>query len=227
MRIQDLAYYMALADLGSFSQVSKKFKISQPTVSLAIKRLEKELKTELIWRDPSRQQLTLTHSGRILQKHAAVILQEMALAETEIIKEANQKFVLGLTDLVEFAYFPAVKEHLSDHFLIHLQKRLVHSDEALSQIQKGDLDAAFITGDLSEDSNLIEEKLTILDIPHPALHLYNEKNLPPFRLSFVYLKDRLDDSDLSAILTELQHAIWRSSKEDFTLIKKTEDDPKV
>ncbi|MFC4761470.1 LysR family transcriptional regulator [Fructobacillus durionis] len=217
MRIQDLEYYLSLAELGSFSQVSKKFQVSQPTISLAMQRLEKELNTELIWRDPGHQKLALTHPGQILLKHAKKIVAQYQQAEDEIQKEAEQKLVLGLSEIVDFAYFPSIEEHLSDHFFTHLRKETVNAETALEQLQKGQFDALLITGSLP-----IEEKLTIIDIPHPPLHLSAGKPLPDFQLSFVYQKDSLENSDLALILEELQGAIASAQAKDFALISKSE-----
>lgn len=215
MRIQDLQYYLALAELGSFSKVSKQFKVSQPTVSLAMQRLEKELGTELIWRDPGHQQLALTHPGRILQQHAEQMVNHYFLAEEEIKKEAEQKLVLLLSELAELAYFPAIQEHLSDHFFTHLQQRQASTEEALQALKVGQADAAILTSSFP-----IEEKLVAEEIPHPDLQLSEDKVLPAFPLTFVYREDRLQGPDLTRILAELKAAIATASARDFTLISK-------
>ncbi|MDD9139249.1 LysR family transcriptional regulator [Fructobacillus sp. CRL 2054] len=217
MRIQDLEYYLSLAELGSFSQVSKKFQVSQPTVSLAMQRLEKELNTELIWRDPGHKKLALTHPGHILLKHARKMVAQYHQAEDEIQKEAEQKLVLGLSEIVDFAYFPSIEQHLSDHFFTHLRKETVNGVDALSKLHKGQFDALLITGPLP-----IEEKLTVIDIPHPPLRLSEDKALPDFKLSFVYQEDSLQNSDLALILKELVGAIVSAQEKDFTLISKSE-----
>ncbi|MCK8617878.1 LysR family transcriptional regulator [Fructobacillus sp. M158] len=216
MRIQDLQYYLALADLGSFSKVSKQFNVSQPTISLAMQRLEKELATELIWRDPGHQKFALTHPGRILQQHAQQIVTQYQLAEEEIQKEAEQKLLLVLSELANLAYFPAVEEHLSDHFFTHLQKKTASTNEALQALASGQADAALLTSPVT-----IEEKFTAIDIPHSPLQLSADKALPAFPLTFVYRKERLQNTDLSRILDELRAGIDSAAAVDFTLISKS------
>lgn len=221
MRIQDLEYYIALSELGSFSQVSKKFHISQPTVSLAMQRLEKELTSELIWRDPGHQKLALTHPGKILLSYARKIVHEYEQAQLAIQKEAKQKFSLAMSEMVDLAYYPAIKEHLSEHFFTHLQKSIVHGPESVAALQSGKIDALLIIGSVTVDSPFLVES-----IPHPSLLLPNGQSLPDFTLSFVYKEETKNSQTMAAILSELKTAIHLASANDFTLISKSEDLPK-
>lgn len=41
MKLNDLKYYQALVKYKNFSQVAAKFNVSQPTITMAIQRLEK------------------------------------------------------------------------------------------------------------------------------------------------------------------------------------------
>lgn len=50
MNIKDLQYYVSLTQLKNFSLVAAQFHVSQPTISAAIRRLETELKTQLLIR---------------------------------------------------------------------------------------------------------------------------------------------------------------------------------
>ena len=43
MKLNDLKYYQALVKYKNFSQVAAKFNVSQPTITMAIQRLEKIL----------------------------------------------------------------------------------------------------------------------------------------------------------------------------------------
>ncbi|GAP01342.1 LysR substrate binding domain protein [Fructobacillus fructosus] len=217
MRIQDLEYYLALAELGSFSQVSKRFNISQPTVSLAMQRLEKELTSELIWRDPGHQKMAFTHPGQILLEHAKKIVQEYQQAQVAIQKEAEQKFALGLSEMVDLAYYPAIKEHLSDHFFTHLQKSLVQRNEGLRLLQDGKVDALLVIGSAN-----LAAPYRVEEIAHPALLQPNGQALPDFTLSFIYQDSGQSSETMTAILSELKTAIHSASQNDFTLISKTE-----
>lgn len=58
MNFKDLEYFQRLVREKSFTKVAKAFHVSQPTITYAVKRLEEELGTELVYRD-SNTELTL------------------------------------------------------------------------------------------------------------------------------------------------------------------------
>lgn len=70
MNIKELQYYLALTELKSFSQVATRFHVSQPTITAAIKRLERELGTQLLIRANPHLPVELTTTGQQVQQHA-------------------------------------------------------------------------------------------------------------------------------------------------------------
>ena len=49
MDIKQLTYFMAVAQEGSYSKAAEKLGISQPTLSIAVKKLEEELGLPLFY----------------------------------------------------------------------------------------------------------------------------------------------------------------------------------
>lgn len=71
MDIKQLTYFMAVAQEGSYSKAAEKLGISQPTLSIAVKKLEEELGLPLFYTFNRRQVLTdgglrLMNGGRQL-----------------------------------------------------------------------------------------------------------------------------------------------------------------
>lgn len=58
MRVEDLRYFEHLAEVLNYTRASKDLEISQPTLSLAIKRLEEEWGVQLFSRNRSTVELT-------------------------------------------------------------------------------------------------------------------------------------------------------------------------
>ena len=58
MDIKQLTYFMAVAQEGSYSKAAEKLGISQPTLSIAVKKLEEELGLPLFYTFNRRQVLT-------------------------------------------------------------------------------------------------------------------------------------------------------------------------
>ena len=70
MKLQQLKYFNALCRLKSFSKVASTFKVSQPTVSYAIKSLEEDLGVQLILRNQSHTDVSLTKEGELFRKYS-------------------------------------------------------------------------------------------------------------------------------------------------------------
>ncbi|WP_054654998.1 helix-turn-helix domain-containing protein [Lentilactobacillus kisonensis] len=47
MQIKDMEYFIKLTEVRNFTQVAQAFKVSQPTITYAVKRLETELNASL------------------------------------------------------------------------------------------------------------------------------------------------------------------------------------
>ncbi|MDF7637797.1 LysR substrate-binding domain-containing protein [Leuconostocaceae bacterium ESL0958] len=144
MRIADLEYYIALASYRNFSQVSDRFNVSQPTISLAMQRLEKEMGTELLKRNKAHKNLTLTYAGQVFLQHADTMVEQYKLAQTEIQRITEHSLLIGLPPIIQIAYFPDIAMRLSDQVLTHLRTQEIGAHEALNQLKSGELDASFI-----------------------------------------------------------------------------------
>lgn len=74
MTLTELRYLVALADTGHFRKAAEHCNVSQPTLSIAIKKLEGELGISLFER--SRQKVTVTPTGERIVEQAKTVLQE-------------------------------------------------------------------------------------------------------------------------------------------------------
>ena len=61
MTLQQLKYALTIADCGSMNEAAKQLFISQPSLSLAVKELEKEIGTRLFKR--SNRGVSVTQEG--------------------------------------------------------------------------------------------------------------------------------------------------------------------
>ena len=58
MDIKQISYFMAVAQEGGYSRAAEKLNVSQPTLSIAVKKLEEELGTRLFYTFDRKQCLT-------------------------------------------------------------------------------------------------------------------------------------------------------------------------
>ncbi|WP_032800383.1 helix-turn-helix domain-containing protein, partial [Streptococcus sobrinus] len=52
MNLKDFQYFQELAKLNSFTAVAQSFKVSQPTITYAVKRLKDYFNCDLFIKDP-------------------------------------------------------------------------------------------------------------------------------------------------------------------------------
>ena len=83
MNLQQLEYFLASAERGSFSAAAEALHLSQPSVSEQVRRLEAELGVALFARVG--RGLTLTEAGRSLRPHAEAVLEEVQEARESVV----------------------------------------------------------------------------------------------------------------------------------------------
>jgi DNA-binding transcriptional LysR family regulator len=91
-----LEYFVKIAELGSLTAAAQELHVSQPSLTVAVQRLERELETKLFIR--SRRGVSLTSTGQVLMRHASHALRTLELARDEIHsleEEPRGRFSLG------------------------------------------------------------------------------------------------------------------------------------
>ena len=145
MNLKDLYYFYDLSNLQSFTAVARKNGVSQPSISYAIKRLEKEFHCQLLVHDPSHRTFKLTPQGDILLRHVKKALPEMQGAQKEILRSLSSYNTIGFPPLI-IDYLvrkePAFIENASALRNIHpIQDGSI---ELLNLLSMGELDASFM-----------------------------------------------------------------------------------
>ena len=97
MKLQQLKYFNALCRLKSFSKVASTFKVSQPTVSYAIKSLEEDLGAQLFLRNQSHTDVSLTKEGELFKKYSLNALQQLDMGITAVKNAHDGRIKIGLT----------------------------------------------------------------------------------------------------------------------------------
>ena len=97
MKLQQLKYFNALCRLKSFSKVASTFKVSQPTVSYAIKSLEEDLGVQLFLRSQSHTDVSLTKEGELFRKYSLNALQQLDMGITAVKNAHDGRIKIGIT----------------------------------------------------------------------------------------------------------------------------------
>lgn len=145
MNIKELYYYHDLVRTKKFSQVAADFNISQPTVTMAIKRLEESFGTTFFMRDRSHHQLTVTSTGLQFDQHVQRIIEELEIAQKELARAKQERISFGLPPIIGSWYFPRFTPALLQAGLLNQLEVVDHGSASLLQLlAKGELDLALL-----------------------------------------------------------------------------------
>ena len=141
MKIRDLEYFIELVKNKNFSVVADHFQVSQPTITMAINRLEEEYGTTFFIRDHVHHQITVTKVGQQYAQHVRMILRELAIARREIDHAKLNKIRFGLPPIIGNYYFPPLTPQLLRTNLIgKLEVTEEGSENLLQMLLRGELD---------------------------------------------------------------------------------------
>lgn len=145
MNIKELYYYHDLVRTKNFSQVAADFNISQPTVTMAIKRFEESFGTTFFMRDRSHHQLTVTSTGLQFDQHVQRIIEELEIAQKELARAKQERISFGLPPIIGSWYFPRFTPALLQAGLLNQLEVVDHGSASLLQLlAKGELDLALL-----------------------------------------------------------------------------------
>jgi LysR family hydrogen peroxide-inducible transcriptional activator len=183
MTLTQLEYVVAVDTYGSFSLAAEKSLVTQPTLSMQIRKLEEQLDAVLF--DRSKQPVIPTSVGKMVIEQARIVLRE-ARQLPEIISDSKKttsgNLVIGM--------IPTIAPYLMPYFLgqfsrqypeVHLEIRELKTGEIIDLLQRDLLDAGILATPLHEEK-IIEEVLyyeEILLYLHPKHHLVGKEHIHP------------------------------------------------
>ena len=175
MNTRDFDYFLSLTKTGNFSQTAEKFAVSQPTITTAIKRLEDYFHAQLIIRDRRHHDISVTPAGEQLAAHAAIILNQLTLAQQDIAWEKKTKIRFGLPPIIGGYLFPKIAPDLINTGLMpQLEAIEAGSAALLDQIKAGKLDFAV----LGASGPLVESDLHVVQINAAPFVIITRKDDP-------------------------------------------------
>lgn len=160
MTIQQLEYILAVDQFRHFVKAAEHCRVTQPTLSAMIQKLEEELGVKVF--DRSMQPICPTPIGVKILHQARIIIAQAGQVK-EIINEEKQ----SLTGTFRLAVLPTITPYLLPRFFPQLVEKYPDLDirvtemktqEIQQALHAGDLDAAIIATSL-EDASLVETTL--------------------------------------------------------------------
>lgn len=195
MTLQQLAYFIAAADKGSFSAAANELHMAQPSLSEQIRRLEAELGVQLFTRAGRR--LELTEAGRLLRPQAERTLAAASEA-AESVREVRT-LTGGTASFGTFGNAPyyvlsdLVQDFRSRHPNVRVRLVGLNSSEVADEVREGRLEGGLIVLPiddrnldvrpairdeihfLSADERKVAEPMTIERLAETELVLYDAR----------------------------------------------------
>jgi LysR family hydrogen peroxide-inducible transcriptional activator len=174
MELHQLRYFVAVADLGSFTRAAEKCLVAQPSLSQQVIKLEKELGRPLFER--LGRTIRLTETGRSLYDHAVRILGAVEEARSRVTRDEDQ-----MAGNVVVGAIPTIAPYLLPDLVAEFHRRypLAHviieedlTDRTVSGCARGDLDLGLLAlpfdhPQLQSEPLFEEELLAALPATHP------------------------------------------------------------
>lgn len=146
MNIQQLEYILAVDQFRHFAKAAEHCRVTQPTLSMMIQKLEDELGVKLF--DRNTQPVRPTPPGRKVIDQARVVLHQTALIK-DIVNEEEQ----SLKGTFRLSVLPTIAPYLLPRFFQQLAEEHEDLDIRVQEMQtiptitaliNGDIDAAII-----------------------------------------------------------------------------------
>jgi LysR family hydrogen peroxide-inducible transcriptional activator len=188
--IIQLEYLIALDRYRHFVKAAEACFVTQPTLSMQIKKLEDELGVKLF--DRSKQPVIPTDVGVLIIEQARRIINETKKIENILIEfkgEVSGELVIGIIPTVSPYLMPHLISEISRNYpQLKLKVRELFTEDIITQLQKDNLDVGIVATPLHEDG-LIEKPVyyegfkIYMNPSHPhygerkvaANHLFDDK----------------------------------------------------
>ena len=153
MNIQQLEYILAVDQYRHFAKAAEHCRVTQPTLSMMIQKLEDELGVKIF--DRALQPIRPTPAGKKIIEQARVVLHQAALIK-DIVNEEEQ----SLKGTFHLAVLPTIAPYLLPRFFPAMMEKKEELDirvmemktaQAIKALMDGDIDAAIIANEPVEN----------------------------------------------------------------------------
>ena len=168
MEFRQVRYFLAVADHMNFTRAAEACSVSQPSLTVAIQKLEDELGGKLFVRDA--RQISLTPLGQVMRTHLARIDETRKAAQVaaaEVVQEEMERIELGVMCTIGPRVIgPALIDWNHKHPRAELIIHDVWGEKAADLLLSGALDCALIARqsplpDRFETTTLMQEEFQL------------------------------------------------------------------
>lgn len=169
----ELKTFIAVVEYKNFTKAGEHINLSQPTVSLHIKRLEEYFETTLIQRSVKQKNIVITKTGEILYSRA----KQLILLLDETVEELN-----GYTEDVKGDLHIGASLTIGEYFLpkflsefcskypdVHIKVTIQNTETICNKVKNLDMDVGLVEGIICASTfisdNFYKDKM-VLAVPY-------------------------------------------------------------
>jgi DNA-binding transcriptional LysR family regulator len=152
MELYPLKVFLTVATERSFSRAGEKLLRTQPAISIAIQRLESDLKEKLI--DRSGRELLLTDAGRVVLEFAKRfqnLESELENSLRELKDNYAGRLAIGANETAALYLIPHIEQYRRLFPKVKVQVRRSESSKIPSQLLDGELELGVLSYDPADD----------------------------------------------------------------------------
>jgi DNA-binding transcriptional LysR family regulator len=170
MELYPLKVFLTVATERSFSRAGEKLLRTQPAISIAIQRLESDLKEKLI--DRSGRELLLTDAGRVVLEYARRF-QNLEADLENALRELKDNYAgrlsIGANESMSLYLLQSIEQYRRAFPKVKVQVRRSQSSKIPSQLLDGELELGVISYDPGDEHILSQviytDRLTLIVSP--------------------------------------------------------------
>lgn len=151
MELRQLRYFVAVADELHFGRAAARLHMTQPPLTVAVRKLEEELRVELFER--TTRSVALTPAGRMFRQRAAAVLADLddAVADLEDVAAGRAgKLRIGFVSSASYSVLPrGLQAFQKLRPRIQLEPRSLTSAEQITLLLEGELDVGILRDPLA------------------------------------------------------------------------------
>jgi len=168
MELQQIKYFLAVVDFGTFMAAAERVHVSQPTLSAGIKKLEQSVDAQLFNRGS--RLATLTTAGELFLENVRPAYNQLLSAKSKLSIE-QEKIYLGILNTIPMDNISEIiKLHRVTNPHILIEVIVANGEDLFKMLKNKEVDIAFIDNPRKSDQfiPLFNEKLMIVaPLQHP------------------------------------------------------------
>lgn len=148
--LEELKTFIAVVECKNFTKASEKINLSQPSVSIHVKNLEKFFGVELIIRSVKQKNIIITESGQLLYRRAKEMVALLQATQEEVVNLSNSMkghLKIGATYTIGEYILPQFLQLFCKNYPdVEIEVVIGNTEEISKKVQALQIDIGLIEG---------------------------------------------------------------------------------